>query len=1428
MLEKLKVYFLRPRFTLSRLQFNLIAVIFISFGLTIGVYLTLSNFIPRIFASASPWTQTDWSGGTSSGTVNSTVTTSSEVSNTDPTTSVGDITLATNTGWYNSSWKYRRKLTLDNTTSNLGVTSEALTDFPVLVVLTSSNIDYSNTQNSGQDLRFTDSNGTTLLSYEIEKWDESGTSYVWVKVPQIDINSSTDYIYMYYGNSGASDAQSATNVWDSSYKMVQHFAETSGTTTSDSTSNDNDGAKVSSTQPASTTSGRIGNAQSFSNNQTDFITCGTNNVPTTSPVTLEAWAYYAADQPGGYYSYVMQLGNYNNDIFAMAREAGTNLLYYPQAGQIRTGPVLATGQWLHQVIVFNSSPPYVAFYINGVSQSVTQPSAPVAPGSAVCNIGRYNGPNWYIYGLIDEVRISSSVRSAAYVAASYHSETNDFVSFESQVGTYASSGTLTSNILDSEQLSAWGTLTYSGSGSTIGVKVRSSNSSTMSGADDWSSCSSVSSGTDLSSTDCATDGERYIQYQVILSTADQTTTPTFQDISIAFSSYDTTSPTTNASSISMATASSGGRSISSNGWNNASGPYFSWTAGADNVGGSGLKGYCLYLGTDSAGNPATAKGVLGTSPVSTTGSTCQFIASSTNIDLNTSGYLGSALTDGSTYYLNIKAIDNGSNVFSGSSAQFQFRQDATAPTNVSYISAASGSFGNVADMNFNWPVSGGSAASDSNAGVLGYQYQLNSSSGTWKGTNTSSTCSLDYIPAATANYTFTADDEDDVQTGTNVIYFRTVDSSCSTSSSSTYRTASISYGGAAPTFAVSCDSTSGVAVAPSSATSNSFELVWDDATPSSGRTVSKYYYMINTSPPSTLSTIISNTSTYISNNTNTSVGVGALTGSVRGSNTVYVVAVDDADNYSGSNCVKGTYTLNSTNPDPPLNLAATDASVKASSLWRVSLGWTVPAYKGTGSLTYKIQRSIDNSIWTDVTITTGTSYIDTVSESRLYYWRVGAYDTSSDSQSNPSYATAVSLTPKGTYTDASSLSSGPTVSSITTKKAKITWSTGRSSDSKIQYGTKSGDYFTEEPSNSVQTTDHTINLTNLSPGTTYYYKAKWTDEDGNTGISSEKTFTTEPKPLVTEPNPKSLSLTTATIEYTVKGASKVKFYYGKTTGFGTTKDVSTSITETTYTTTLEDLEDGVKYFYRINTFDTDGTEYEGDVQSFTTLPRPRISEVRIQQVAKTAQPTALITWNTNTEVSSIITYFPQGQSDEARDEVNIALKIGEHQMIIRGLLPQTKYSLIVKGRDKAGNEAESDLHTFTTATDTRPPQVTDLKVEGTSTSKTAGSGGQNQKSQLVISWNTDEAATSQIEYGEGTGTSYAQKTQEDSKLTFNHVVVISGLTPSKVYHLRVIGKDKAGNIGNSIDTVTITPKSSDNALDLVITNLQQIFGFIGR
>ncbi len=1001
--------------------------------------------------------------------------------------------------------------------------------------------------------------------------------------------------------------------------------------------------------------------------------------------------------------------------------------------------------------------------------------------------------------------------------------------------TYPDSGTLTSNVFNAEFPANWDTVTYTTGGTgTVTFKARTDSSSDMSGAPDWSTCSNITSGSELSSDGCVTDTDQYIQYQVTL-TPSAGSTPTFQDVSLDYESSDQTAPTSNASSVSF----SNPAYLGNDDWT-ASEPTISWSAGADNIGGVGLLGYCVALDESSDSVPGSGDATSDVLDPETTGglltgiddgvsfSYCDYIVTGTS--LNLSSLSGLSFTTDKQYFFSIKAVDLGGNVYTGASNTYQdlisFKYDATAPTNVTYISAPSINFGSVDDMTFSWPSSGNSTSSDNNAsGILGWQYQVNSTAGTWKGTDTHADYGFDYLPLDGSSYSHNlndAEDGGDIIVGDNIVYFRSIDVAGNFSSSGTYRTASLAYGGDAPTFDIACDLSTGVTITPSTSTANSFALSWNAATANGGNSLDSYYYMINVSPPSSISTLTSNSSIYIPT-TSTSVSAGALTGAVKGTNTVYVVATDDADNYSQSNCIKGTFTLNSTLPDPVQDLIATDSSIKSEEIWRATLTWTAPDYQGAGGLTYVIERSTNNSSWSEIGETTGFSYTDTVTTSTLYYYRVGVYDTTTESTNDPTYATSVDITPTGSYDEPPELTSEPVVTNITTKRATISWGTSRTSDSKVQYGTSSGDYFDEEPSNSTQVTDHELALSNLSPGTNYYFVAKWTDEDGNTGLSDEIEFTTDPAPVVSEVKATNVSITTATIEFTVEGASTAKLYYGETNTFGGVTEISTSTEQATYAVNLSGLADGTKYFYKINTFDSEGDEYEGTVLDFTTLERPRISNVQIQQVLGTAQPTVLVTWESNTEISSIVTYYPTDNLAKALDEVNVELQSGTHRMVVRGLVPTTSYTLIVSGRDFAGNEASSDPQTFTTSTDTRPPLISNLKIEGT-TQKAAGG---EQQAQLIISWDTDEAGTSQVEYGEGSGTVYSQKTQEDANETFNHLVVISGLSPSRVYHLRALSKDSAGNLTQSIDKTVITPKSTDLALDLVITNLREAFGFLG-
>ena len=1370
---------------------------------------------------------------------------------------------ASGENWYNYSWKYRKAITIDHTK----VSNSNQSNFTVLVNLTTDSNLANHTKSNGGDILFTSSDGVTKLSHEIEKFDHStGQLVAWVKIPTLSYTANT-VLYMYYGNSDASN-QWATDgsAWDSSYKGIWHLNnDPSGSAPQlkDSTSNANDGTFSGSMTSGDQVPGKIDGSTDFDGSNDYAETSTVNSLGVGTTLTLSTWVNFRSSDSNwnaiasrikktanndGYW-----LGLINNKFRAFVGPCCTNY--------IDTTLSYSTEAW-HYVVLKSDGTNY-AIYVDGqkASSDKSVGSIPVSNESARFAYSISSGQ--VFNGVMDELRISSVNRSVDWMTTEYNNQNSPstFYSLGSESTSPSSPGSLA-------QYKSDGIMVISNQGNTNENNIKLSASATddnnpgvitlffetaldagsfnspnvptigtsCTSGTEWNSCDSkiwyVSSESGNHSTTAYTGAitvaglsEEGYKWQVKACDDNgacsgwatfNATTPNF--------SVDLVKPNVNASSVFLT-------GIPNSSWTNTL-PTINWTAGADNEGGSGLAGYCISLDessvtgseTSNTLDPETTAGKLtGLDDGITNASTCGFIATGTSLNLSTVS--GLTLTTNKHYYISIKAVDLAGNVYTGSSENYQdlisFRYDNTPPTNVSYISTPGGSFSNVADMYFSWPIEGGTAASDDYSQILGYQYQINSTSGDWKGTTNSSLCSFDYIPATDENYPLTEEENgSSITAGNNVVYFRAVDNACNASISATYRTGNLAYGGAAPTFGGG-DS---VAITPSTSNTNSYALSWPAATAADGHNISRYYYMINTSPPSTLATLQSNASTYIDNGNSTAVSTSSLPNVNKGNNTVYVVAVDDdsPSNYSPSNVISGTFTLDSTDPDNVGNLVASDSSIKSQSQWNVTLTWTAPAYQGAGNLTYIIKRSTDGTSFSEVGTSTGLSYVDNAPSSTRYYYKVYTKDGADASSSGTN---AVSITPTGKWTTPPELEDDPVVSNITTKKATITWNTSRSADSKVAYGTSKGDYNNDEVSNSDQSTSHEINLDNLKAGTTYYFEAKWTDEDGNVGTADEVSFETAPAPTVKNVSAKNIGLTSATIQYTTKDASSVKIYYGTTTSFGGATAVSTSISETTYSTELTGLSDGTKYYYKINTYDADKGEYEGTVLDFTTLPRPKISNVRVQQVANTAQSTLLVSWDSNTEISSIISYYPENNSGQVKNEVNVDLISGQHQMIIRGLQPQTNYTLVVKGLDKVGNQAESDPQRMTTATDTRAPEVGIFTVVG-AVIPPAANAGQASSAQFTVTWDTDEPATSQVEFGEGTGEVYSQKTQEDENLTLNHIVIISNLSPSKVYHLRAVSFDSAKNIGNSIDTVAITPKAIDNALDLVVSNLSAAFGFL--
>lgn len=334
-------------------------------------------------------------------------------------------------GWWDINWTNRRVLTFDNSGQ-----SENLMEFPILVKLDSGRIDYGKTQNAGQDLRFIDTDGT-VLEYEIEEWDESGNSFVWVKIPQIDGSSSADFIWMYYGNTSAADNQNPALLWSNSYLGVWHLAENAaGTGTADlyqdSTGNNDADDEVSATGK----DGQIGYGQEF-NGIGDVIESSAYLYSFSTQITLSAWFRYTGAGTGSPRIFeISQLGDATSHCLAVDNNASLRAWLEDTTGRSASvdDPIIYDDSAWHNM-VYTYSSPNGSLYVDGIeTETASDPAANLDDGAymtigAVMDATTYNHNEHSYEGFVDEVRISNIERSADWNKAQYDSMTDVFVSF---------------------------------------------------------------------------------------------------------------------------------------------------------------------------------------------------------------------------------------------------------------------------------------------------------------------------------------------------------------------------------------------------------------------------------------------------------------------------------------------------------------------------------------------------------------------------------------------------------------------------------------------------------------------------------------------------------------------------------------------------------------------------------------------------------------------------------------------------------------------------------------------------------------------------------------------------------------------------------------------------------------------------------------
>jgi len=311
---------------------------------------------------------------------------------------------------------YRKQITI-NASQVSGTANHS--DFPVLINIgldndlrTIGNGGYVYDAN-GLDLVFSIDH-SAILDYDIEEYNPATGEFIaWVKVPTLDYDDNT-FLYLYFGNDAPVDYTS-NNTWSNGYVSVYHLHDDY----LDAAGGGNNGTPNSVGDPI----GRIGDGSRF-NSGTDYIQIGTSGWSTASG-TIELWASSSGNVAGNDYIFghttIPEWNNRfqlytNNDSFLDIGLGDNHLL----GTQIQD---LGTFSWNH--IVLNWDGTNYELFINGISRLSGTYSglAALNPLATIGNNGSSN-LNSSFNGIIDEVRISTAVRTIDWVATEYSNQNN--------------------------------------------------------------------------------------------------------------------------------------------------------------------------------------------------------------------------------------------------------------------------------------------------------------------------------------------------------------------------------------------------------------------------------------------------------------------------------------------------------------------------------------------------------------------------------------------------------------------------------------------------------------------------------------------------------------------------------------------------------------------------------------------------------------------------------------------------------------------------------------------------------------------------------------------------------------------------------------------------------------------------------------------
>lgn len=215
-----------------------------------------------------------------------------------------------------------------------------------------------------------------------------------------------------------------------------------------------------------------------------------------------------------------------------------------------------------------------------------------------------------------------------------------------------------------------------------------------------------------------------------------------------------------------------------------------------------------------------------------------------------------------------------------------------------------------------------------------------------------------------------------------------------------------------------------------------------------------------------------------------------------------------------------------------------------------------------------------------------------------------------------------------------------------------------------------------------------------------------------------------------------------------------------------------------------------------------GGSGEPPTPSDTTAPV--ISSVATSNITANS---ATVTWTAtdNSSLSGCTFVYGENLGSSATPTNNG----GNFTVNLSSLAPSTAYAFLITCTDASGNSAQENSSFQTSAgEDTTAPTISDILA----TPSLNGA---------AITWTTNEAADSQVDYG--LTTNYGQSVN-DVSLLLSHGLNLSNLLPATLYNYRILSADASGNRATSANQTfttlndTVPPTEAGNYVLTTTTN----------